>query len=99
MKTKFTGTIGHPKPIGARLLIGLEEVKTIGNFQINSPTAIEIGKVLAIGNSWNHDEEPVKVGDTIHFKSWALDCITIGDGRFYYLWQKTGGLCGAVKLK
>lgn len=85
----------HPQPLGARILIQLDEVK-IGNFQINTPTARETATVLAVGDGWDM-KEPVKVGDRIHVKSWAHDIITEGEKTYTYVWQKTGGVCGIAK--
>lgn len=85
----------QPKPIGARLLIKLDEVK-IGNFQINTPTARETATVIAIGEGWDLKAEPVKVGDRVHVKSWAHDIVQEGDITYTYVWQKTGGFCGIL---
>lgn len=86
----------QPIPLGARLHIQLDELN-LGDFKVTMATAVEVGTVIAVGNAWNHEEEPVKVGDRVHFKSWALDCITEGTERFYYLAQQTKGLCAVLK--
>ena len=84
------------KPIGARILIKLDEVKLAG-MSISLNTAQEIATVLAIGEGWDQEAEPLKVGDKIHVKSWALDIVTQGEDTFTYVWQKTGGVCAVIK--
>ena len=85
-----------PNPIGARILIKPDEVM-IGTMAVSLDTAQEVATVLAIGDKWNHEEEPLKVGDRIHVKSWAHDLVTEGENRYVYVWQKTGGVCGKIK--
>lgn len=91
MKTKAK----LPQPLGARLLIKLDEVN-IGTFKVTVPTAMETATVLAIGTTWNHTEEAVKVGDRIHVKAWAHDIVKDGEETYTYVWQKTGGVCGKL---
>jgi len=85
-----------PQPLGARILIKLDEVKIAG-MDVSLNTARETATVLAIGNKWNHDEEPLKVGDKIHVKSWATDIVSEGEETYTYVWQKTGGVCAIIK--
>ena len=85
-----------PKPLGARILIKLDEVK-IGNFEVTMPTSRETATVLAIGDGWDLKSEPIKVGDRIHVKSWAHDIVTEGENTYTYVWQKTGGVSGVIR--
>ena len=86
----------QPKPIGARILIKLDEVKIAG-MDVSLNTARETATVLAIGEGWDLNGEPLKVGDKIHVKSWALDIVTEGEDTHTYVWQKTGGVCAVIK--
>ena len=86
----------QPKPIGARILIKLDEVKIAG-MDVSLNTARETATVLAIGGGWDLKAEPLKVGDKIHVKSWALDIVTEGEDTFTYVWQKTCGVCAIIK--
>lgn len=85
-----------PKPFGARILIEPKELNT-GAFKVTLPTAQEVATVISIGEGWNHIDEPLKVGDKIHVKSWAIDLISDGDDKYYYVWQETGGICAVIK--
>ena len=87
----------QPKPIGARILIKTDEVN-IGGFKITAQTAKETATVIAIGDGWDLKAEPLKVGDKIHVKSWAFDIVQEGDNVYNYIWQKTGGVCGIIKI-
>lgn len=51
--------------------------------------AIERGKVIGVGPDVTLN---VKVGDTIIFKSWAVDIVEIGGESHYYIDEKTGGV-------
>jgi co-chaperonin GroES (HSP10) len=85
-----------PQPIGARILIKLDEVKIAG-MDVSLNTARETATVLAIGEGWDLKAEPLKVGDKIHVKSWSLDIVSEGEDTFIYVWQKTGGVCAVIK--
>ena len=85
-----------PKPIGARILIKLDEVKIAG-MDVSLNTARETATVLALGSGWDLNAEPLKVWDKIHVKSWALDVVSEGEDTFTYVWQKTGGVCSIIK--
>ena len=84
-----------PQPIGARILIKLDEVKIAG-MDVSLNTARETATVLAIGEGWDLKAEPLKVGDKIHVKSWGIDICTDGEETYSYVWQKTGAVCGKI---
>lgn len=83
------------KPLGNRILIKVDEPKA-GALTIDIPVAQERGEVVAIGDGWDLDKEPLKVGDIIHFKSWACDIVTLEGKKHIYINQDTKGVCALV---
>ena len=41
-------------------------------------------------------KEPIKIGDKVQYKSWAVDIVTVEGKRYYYLNQDTKGLCSVI---
>lgn len=82
------------QPLGKKLLIDIPE-STAGGLVIHQGAQIqEQGTILAIGPDVTID---VKIGDTIHFKAWGIDVLTIDGNKFYYLDTDVSALCGLVR--
>ena len=66
-------------PLKTNILIEIEEIKEINGIVLpDSRNNIhEKAKVLAIGE----DVTKIKKGDTVLYKSWALDTVVIGAGE------------------
>lgn len=91
MKTKV-------KPYGSKLLLSIPETKT-GALEVQQGAQIqEVGTIIDIGDSVvNWEGNPLKIGDTLHFKAWAVDIITVDGEKFYYLDADSDAICGVVR--
>lgn len=82
------------KTIGTRIQLEVQE-STVGALTIESlPTAIEVGKVIGVGEDVTL---PVKKGDKIMYKSWAVDICTHEGKRFFFIDESTKGICGIIE--
>lgn len=80
--------------LGRRIQLHIDD-PAAGTLDMSSVSAAkEKGKVIGLGNSVTLD---LKVGDTVYFKSWAVDIITDGTDKFYFIDQDTQGICAVVK--
>lgn len=78
------------QPIGDRVYIKVEE-PTAGALNLSSkPTTAEKGTVIAIGPDCTL---PLKPGDTILFKAWAMDMIVENEVKYHFISQATQGIC------
>lgn len=93
MKTKLTKV----KPVGNKLLLSIPETKT-GSLVVQQGAQIqEIGTVIDLGEYVLMDAKPrFKKGDTLHFKAWAVDIITVDGEKFYYISADSDAICGLV---
>ncbi len=81
------------KTIGTRIQLEVEE-SSAGSLSIESlPTAIEIGKVIGIGEEVTL---PVKKGDKIMYKSWGCDICTHEGKRYIFIDESTKAICGII---
>lgn len=81
------------KPLGAKIQLGIEKPK-VGDLDISAVNvAKEKGKVLAIGKDVTL---PIKVGDIILFKAWAVDIINDDGETYYFIDQDSKGLCAII---
>lgn len=81
-------------PLGAKIQLDIEE-NSAGSLDIASvPTAIESGKVIALGKDVTLS---INIGDMLFFKSWAVDIITHDGKRYYFIDEDTKGICAIVK--
>ena len=81
------------QPLSNEVQIEVNEAKAGVLSMESMVTAVEIGKVIAIGS----DVKSVKVGDEIVFKAWACDIVTVEGKRYYFINLATGGIKGIVK--
>lgn len=82
------------KALGDRIRVKAQENKA-GGLDISSyPTAIEYGEIVDIGPDVTL---PVKMGDKIFFKSWAVDIISFEGENYTFISQATGGICATIK--
>lgn len=85
------------KPYGSKVLMSIPETKT-GSLVVQQGAQIqEVGTVLALGRDINPKYCEIEVGDTIHFKAWAVDIITVDGEKFYYLDSDSDAICGIIK--
>lgn len=91
------------QPLGHKLLINIPQTKT-GALQVQQGAQIqEVGTILAVSDyvAKNYGVYPhkydFKVGDTIHFKAWAIDIVTVDGETFYYLDADSDAICGKVQ--
>lgn len=75
-------------PIKNKIQLDIEEVK-IGAIQ--SDAIQEKAKIIAIGEYV--DENVFKIGETIYFKAWAVDVITDGDKKLYFISADSDAIC------
>ena len=81
------------QPIANKIMLEIEEPKA-GALETSSlNVAKEKGKVIGVGELVTS----VKKGDTVFFKSWAVDIITDEGQRHYFIDEESKGLCAVVK--
>lgn len=81
------------EPLGKKLLMDIPETKA-GALEVKQGKQIqEQGTILAVGPEVNDKH----IGETIQFKAWAVDIITIDGQTFYYLDADSTAICGKVK--
>jgi len=76
--------------------MSIPETKT-GALEVKQGAQIqETGTVVAVGKEITPDYYEIKMGDTLHFKAWAVDIITVDGETFYYLDADSDAICGIV---
>ena len=75
------------KPLGNKLMLDIKEIK-IGAIQ--SDSIEEHGTVIAVGENI---EESGLIGKTLYFKAWAVDVITKGQEKFYFISADSDAIC------
>ncbi len=81
------------KTLGNKIRIKIKETSAGGLNLESMPTANEYGEVLDIGPGVT---SPIKKGDKVLFKAWAVDIINYGGEKYYYLDLDTRGLCAIL---
>ncbi len=81
------------KALGQRIQLKIEEPKAGDLDMSNMNVAKEVGEVIGIGKDVTL---PVKVGDRVLFKAWAVDIITEDGKKYYFISQQTDGICGVI---
>jgi co-chaperonin GroES (HSP10) len=77
------------KPVGNIVLLEIEEAKA-GILDTSSRnSAVEWGKVVAIGEDVKLN---IKVGDKVFAKSWAMDNVMYKDKRYIFICPETNGI-------
>lgn len=95
------------KPVNNKIQLHIEEEK-IGSIQ--SKAIQEQGKIIAMGPLVPESiEMPMldentaiksitvdgfKIGATLYFKAWAVDIITEGDNKYYFISADSDAICG-----
>lgn len=76
------------KTYGNKIQLEIKEQK-IGAIQ--SDTIAEKGTVIGLG--MNVDVGVFAIGDTLYFKAWAVDVITEGDKKYYFISADSDAIC------
>jgi len=76
------------KPTKNHIQLEIDEAKAGALSMESMVTAVEIGKIIAIGD----EVSDLKVGQKVLFKAWAVDIVTVDGKRYYFLDLNTGGL-------
>lgn len=91
-------------PTGSRIYLGLKPIQKVGDLDVSSKKTVqEWGVITAKGPECTSkvviDGEAVylKVGDTIMFKAWALDSITYEKEEYFFVDEKSGGICAVIQ--
>jgi len=77
------------KPLGNKIQLDIQEVK-IGAIQSDSIN--EKGVILATGGDVSTNDFPI--GATLYFKAWAVDVITEGEEKYYFISADSDAICG-----
>ena len=76
------------KPLNNKIQLEVKEIEYMGE----STGAIEEhGTIIALGDYM--DEEKWKIGATLYFKAWAVDIITEGDKKYYFIDALSDAIC------
>lgn len=81
------------KALGQRIQLSIEEPKAGELDMTGINAAKEVGTVIGLGKDVTL---PIKVGDKVLFKAWAVDIITENGQKFYFISQHTDGICGVI---
>ncbi len=92
-------------PLGKKLMLDIPETSAGGINIIQGAQIQEQGVILAVGpdvskakqNGFTNNQ--FEVGQTIQFKAWAVDIITIDKQKYYYIDADSDAICGLVKQK
>lgn len=76
------------KPLHNKIKLDIKEEK-IGSIQ--SDAIQEQGIILDVGMMV--DEQLFKIGATLYFKAWAIDIITDGDQKHYFISADSDAIC------
>lgn len=78
------------KPINKKIKLNIKEVEIMG---VPSGNIEEHGVILDFGE----DVINLKVGQTLFFKAWCIDIVTIGEDKHYFASADSDGICGVSK--
>ena len=67
-------------PVGNKIKLGIQPMK-FGSIQ--SDTIPEYAEIVDIGP--DVDEDKFAVGETLVFKAWAVDVVTVGEEKHYFI--------------
>ena len=81
------------KPLPGIIQIELEEAKAGALDTSSRSSAVEYGKVIAVGD----DIKDLKKGDNVFVKSWAIDKITHQNKSYWFISISTNGILAIVK--
>lgn len=80
-------------PLHNKIQLEIIEEKVGG---IQSDAIQEKGTIVAIGKGIDFEGTPYKIGATLYFKAWAVDVITEGDEKYYFIDAASDAIC-AIK--
>lgn len=80
------------KPLPDEVQIEIDEAKAGALHMDSLTTAVEFGKVVAVGEYVDH----VKVGQRVAFKAWAVDIVNIEDKKYYFINMETNGIKATI---
>ena len=84
-------------PLKYEVQIEINEAKA-GALRMDSlQTAVEFGKVVAVGYGVDEFDLKLKVGDNVMFKAWSCDIITHEGKKYYFINMNTGGIKAIIK--
>lgn len=85
------------KPTNNKIQLDIPEVK-IGVIQ--SDSIEEHGTIIAVGRNVKHyydadndNKLDFEVGKTLYFKAWAIDVITKGEEKYYFISADSDAIC------
>lgn len=81
------------KTLGNKIQLKVDEPEIGGLISDSMPIAIECGEVIGKGDDVTL---PVKVGDKIFYKSWAVDIVTYEGKKYFFISQDTNGICAVI---
>lgn len=81
------------RTIGNKIQLKVDEPEIGGLVTESMPIAVECGEVVGIGEEV---KLPIKKGDKIFFKSWAVDIITHEGKKYYFIDSDTKGICAII---
>lgn len=79
-------------PINNKIQLDIKPVLVAG---LETGAIEEIGTIIAIGDYM--DAEKWQVGKKLLFKAWAVDIITLGEAKSYYIDGLSDGICAIEK--
>ncbi len=79
-------------PLRNKIQLKIDDVK-IG--MIQSDTVAEKATVVAVGADCKPETREL-IGKTIYFKAWAVDIITDGQDKYYFISEDSDALCAVV---
>lgn len=80
-------------PLGNRVQLDIKGMEAGGLDTSSMQSAIEFGTIVGIGPDVTGD---FKKGDKVFFKAWAVDIITHGGKKYFFISEDTKGLCAVV---
>lgn len=78
------------KPLNNKIQLDIKEVK-IGAIQ--SDSIEEHGTIIAVGKEVQKIGHEFDIGKTLYFKAWAVDVITKGQEKFYFISADSDAIC------
>lgn len=83
------------KPLNNKIKLQLTE-ETIGGIKTDSVS--EKGVILAVGEMCKNFSK-THIGRTLYFKAWAVDVITEGTEKHYFLSDDSDAICGINEVE
>ena len=80
--------------LGTRIQLKIDEPKAgiLDTSSLN--VAKETGEVIGLGKDVTL---PLKIGDRVMFKAWAVDIVSENGVKYYFIDQATQGICAKLK--